>query len=84
MASAPDFSWPDFFQRLEAALPVDDMLAWILREHPGVDERTVMAMVQRILQRDYVVRPSASAERSYVVGGKDWRTFPQSIAARPG
>ena len=83
MASAPEIPWPDFFQRLEASLPIDDMLAWILREFPQADERTVLAMVQGILQRDYVVKPSAREERSYTVGGKPWRTFPQSIAARP-
>jgi hypothetical protein len=78
----PDPASAAFFERLEAALPIDDMLAWILREHPGASEREVLAMVQRICERDYSIRPAATQERSYAVGGGTWKAFPQSVAAR--
>ena len=74
----------DFFTRLEAALPLDDLLGWILRQHPEATEREVLTLVQKVCARDYVIRPSAREERSYTVGGQPWRTFPQSVAARPG
>jgi len=80
MAHPPD---PAFFARLEAALPLDDLLGWILREHPDASEREVLILVQQVCARDYVIRPSAREERSYTVGGQPWRTFPQSVARRP-
>ncbi|HEX6882399.1 MAG TPA: hypothetical protein VF530_03400 [Planctomycetota bacterium] len=79
MPAQPD---PAFFARLEAALPLDDLLAWILREHPEASEREVLTLVQKVCERDYVIRPSAREERSYTVGGQPWRTFPQSVAPR--
>lgn len=79
MAVLPDTA---FFARLEAALPIDDLLAWILREHPEASERKVLALVQRVCERDYLIRPSAREERSYTVAGQPWRTFPQSVARR--
>lgn len=72
----------DFFARLEAALPLDDLLGWILREHPAASEREVLTLVQKVCERDYVIRPSARQEQSYTVGGQPWRTFPQSVARR--
>lgn len=83
MSEDPERIWAAFFERFEADLPVDDMLGWILRNYPTATDRQVMAMVQRIAGRDYLIRPVGSSERSYVVAGEPWNAFPQRVALKP-
>ena len=78
-------AWEDvFFRRLEQALPVDDMLGWILAEFPTATEKQVLAMVQAICNREdrYRIEVAGEAERTYQVDGDAWGAFPQSVAFR--
>jgi len=83
MSDPAERVWAAFFERFEAALPVDDMLGWVLENYPTATERQVMAMVQRIAGRDYLIRPVGSSERRYVVAGDTWNAFPQRVAFKP-
>ena len=71
----------EFISRMEAALPIDDIVGWLVREYPSATEREVMAMVQVIYQRDYVINPSASVLNTYKVGDNRWDACPQRVAA---
>ena len=71
----------EFISRLEAALPIDDIVGWIVMEYPSATEQEVMAMVQVVYQRDYEIRPSSSAMNTYQVGDNRWDACPQRVSA---
>ena len=71
----------DLIQRLEAALPVEDIVGWLIAEYPDSTEQQVMGMVQMIYQRDYDIRPAASEMNRYQVGDATWDACPQTVAA---
>jgi hypothetical protein len=72
----------DFFARVDAALPIDDLVGWLLREYPHASERDVMALLQKIYERDYAIGPSGEPERRYEVGDDGWTAFPQRVARK--
>ncbi len=72
----------EVIRRLDAALPVDDLVAWLLRNYPDVSEGEVLGMVQRIYREDYVIRPAATRTRAYEVGGNRWDAVPQRVERR--
>jgi hypothetical protein len=73
-----------FHARLEAALPIEDLMAWLLEQHPGASERDVLAMVQAVYECDYDIAPAAGTEREYRVAGEVWKACPQRVAVRAG
>ena len=73
-----------FLEKLEAALPVDDIVGWLVREHPGATEREIMGMVQKVYQRDSHIAPAASEERTYQVGDNTWKACPQRVSRPDG
>ena len=66
-------------ERLEAALPVDDIVAWLLAEFPGSGEREIMGMLQVIYAGSFTIRPASSSERHYAVGEEGWDACPQRV-----
>ena len=68
-------------QQMEAALPIDDIVGWLVREFPAATEREVMGMVQVIYQGDYDIKPSAGTLNTYRVGDNTWDACPQRVAA---
>ena len=71
----------ELIQRVEAALPIDDIVGWLVQEYPQATEREVMEMVQVIYQRDYEIQPAASVVNTYRVGDNTWDACPQRVAA---
>lgn len=69
----------DLLERLEAALPVDDLVAWLLAEYPDAADREVMGMLQEIYEADFHIEPASSTPRSYRVGGETWDACPQRV-----
>jgi len=71
----------DLLRRVDAALPIDDIVGWLLQEYPGATEPEVMLLLQKVYQHDYRIDPAASEQRNYRVGDKDWNAFPQRVSA---
>ncbi|RKY22309.1 MAG: hypothetical protein DRQ55_01340 [Planctomycetota bacterium] len=71
----------DFRQRLEAAMPIDDIVAWLLQQYPAASEPEIMGLLQRVYGRGYKISPAAREQRNYSVGGQDWSAFPQRVEA---
>ena len=69
----------DLIERVEAALPIDDIVGWLIREHPGASERDIMGMIQRVYARDYTIAPASSEIQSYRAGDNTWEACPQRV-----
>jgi len=80
--NAPDPRSADLLARVEAALPIDDLVGWLITTHPGASEREIMGMLQEIYMRDFSINPSGEPEQRYEVGGQAWDAYPQRVAAR--
>ena len=81
MTSNPEGSWQDnLIERIDAALPIDDIVGWLIHEYPSAPEQDIMTMLQRIYERDYEIGPSSDAEKKYEVGHTTWDAFPQRVA----
>lgn len=75
-------NWQEgFTERLEAALPIEDLVAWLIAAYPGASERDIKGMLQKIYCADYNIRPADSAQREYRAGGVIWKACPQRVAA---
>jgi hypothetical protein len=71
----------DFQRRLQAAMPIDDIVAWLVKEHPTASEPEIMGLLQRVYGRGYKIAPAAREQRTYVVGGQEWTAYPQRVEA---
>lgn len=81
-ANAQNPEGPSLAERVEAALPIDDLVGWLIETFPEASEREVMSMLQDIYMRDFNINPSGEPEQRYEVGGEAWDAFPQRVAAR--
>ena len=81
-ANAQEPSEPSLVERIEAALPIDDLVGWLISTYPAASEREVMGMLQDIYQRDFDINPSGEPEQRYVVGEGGWNAFPQRVTAK--
>ena len=66
--------------RIRSALPIDDLLGWLVREFPDADLERVLGMM-RLVHEGFDVRPTAHAQRRYVVGGRELEASPERIVA---
>ena len=81
-ANAENPEGPSLSERVEAALPITDLVGWLIESFPAASEREIMGMLQDIYMRDFNINPSGEPERRYEVGEQVWDAFPQQVAAR--
>ena len=81
-ASAQNPEGASLLERIEAALPIDDLVGWLIGAHPGASEREIMGMLQDIYRQDFDIKPSGAPQQRYAVGEQSWDAFPQRVAAR--
>ena len=68
---------------LEAALPVEDLLAWLIEKLPEADEQEVFATLRGAYQRGWRIEPASAEMRTYAVGERTieacaQRAFPRA------
>jgi hypothetical protein len=73
----------DIVSRLEAALPVDDVLAFVLAARPGVEREALMDLMSAVYAAGFEIVPAEADEPSlYRVGEHELRAFPQRVLSR--
>jgi hypothetical protein len=78
MTSAPN-SNDELFAHLDAALPIDDLVGWLLQQYSSASEHDIKRLLTVIYQRDYHIAPADSVEKRYEVAGNVWDACPQRI-----
>jgi len=73
----------DIVSRLEEALPVDDVLAFVLAQRPGAQREEVMALMSAVYSAGFEIVPADTDEPVlYQVGEHELRAFPQRVLSR--
>ena len=67
--------------RVEASLPIDDLLGWLLREYPDADLETLLSMMRLVHEEGFQVGPADTAHRTYLVCGRELEAPPQRVQA---
>lgn len=87
MASTGEPGASDIVARLEAALPVDDLLAFVLRdllsEQPAAGREELMERMRAVYAAGFEIAPADAPSPSvYRLGEHELRAFPQRVLAR--
>jgi hypothetical protein len=70
-------------EKLERSLPVDDLVGWLLEEHPGIARGQLFSMLRAIYGADFEIGPAGIEQKTYRVGEEEFTAFPQRVQARP-
>lgn len=66
---------------LEASLPVDDLLAWLIERMPEADDTEVMAALRAAYLRGLRIEPAGPEMLTYAVGGREIRACAQRVSS---
>jgi hypothetical protein len=69
-------------EKLERSLPVDDLVGWLLEEHPGIGRSELFSMLRVIYGADFEIGPAGEEQRTYRVGEEEFTAFPQRVQSR--
>ncbi|MHC4937957.1 MAG: hypothetical protein ACYTHK_03205 [Planctomycetota bacterium] len=64
---------------LEAALPVDDLMAFLIEKMPEADEPEVMAALRAAYAHGWRIEPAGAEPRTYQLGGRELRACAQRV-----
>ncbi|NKB71507.1 MAG: hypothetical protein GKR89_30920 [Candidatus Latescibacteria bacterium] len=68
-------------RRLQAALPVDDLLGWLIVECPTAGRDQVLALLKAVYAAGWKIGPANQEQRLYRVGDEELRAYPQRVEA---
>jgi hypothetical protein len=66
-------------QKLKQSLPVDDLMAWLIKEHPDANLQQILSMLNFIYQEGFHIVPASEEKRTYQVGDRELNAFPQRV-----
>jgi len=68
-------------QKLKESLPIDDLMAWLIEEHPAANLQEILSMLNFIYQEGFQIVPADEEKRIYQVGDRELNAFPQRVEA---
>lgn len=70
-------------QKLRQSLPVDDLMEWLIKEHPQAELQQVLAMLNVIYQEEeFKITPCGGRKSVYQIGDKELSAYPQKVEAK--
>ncbi len=66
---------------LRSALPVEDLLAWVVEQRPQASFDQTMALMKEIYAAGMNIAAAKTTPRTYRVGGRQMRACPQRVEA---
>jgi len=66
-------------RELEAARPVDDLVAWLIERMPDADDGEVLAALRAAYARGWRIEPAGTAIVVYRAGSREIRACPQRV-----
>jgi hypothetical protein len=68
-------------QEVRGALPITDLMSWLIQKYPQAELKQILAMLNVIYQEsDFLIQPASDERQDYVVGDKTLTAYPQSIS----
>ncbi len=68
-------------QKLKNSLPINDLMAWLIEEHPDAELKQILAMLNIIYQEGFQIIPANQEPKIYLIGNRQLTAYPQRIAA---
>ncbi|MCP5015379.1 MAG: hypothetical protein GY938_08850 [Ketobacter sp.] len=72
----------NLIQRLKQSLPIDDLMAWLIKEHPKAQLQEIMDMLSTIYQGGFKITPASETQTNYQVGDKTLKASPQRVEVK--
>ncbi len=66
-------------QKIRQSLPIEDLMEWLIKEHPQAELKQILAMLNAIYQEKFTILPADEAPKIYRVGDRELTAFPQRI-----
>ncbi len=66
-------------QKLKPALPVDDIMAWLIAEYPKLELPQLLKLLNVIYQEGFHIAPSSEERQVYHVGDRELTASPQRV-----
>ena len=69
-------------QRLERALPVDDLLRWLIGELRGAHRDEVFSVLKAVYEAGFEVAPASRTPQRYQIGRHVFNACPQRVTSK--
>ena len=79
MGADSRFTRHNLIQRLKQSLPIDDLMAWLIKEHPEAQLQEIMDMLSIVYQEGFKITPASEIQTNYQVGDKTLQANPQRV-----
>lgn len=66
-------------QEIKQALPIEDLMAWLINKYPQADLKQIMAMLNVIYQENFEIVPASEEKKTYQVGDRQLSANPQKV-----
>ncbi|MBW2629023.1 MAG: hypothetical protein JRE45_15570 [Deltaproteobacteria bacterium] len=70
------------FRELERALPVDDLMGWLIRALPLANRDQLFSVLKAIYEAGFEIGPASQTPRLYELGRDTFQACPQRVTAR--
>ena len=69
-------------RELERALPVDDLMGWLIRALPLANRDQLFSVLKVIYETGFEIGPASKTPRPYEIGRDAFQACPQRVTAR--
>ena len=69
----------EIVRAVEAELPIDDLLGWLIARYPGANREWVFAALKTIYDGDFTIAPASQEAKTYRIGREELRACPQRV-----
>ncbi len=67
-------------QEVKTALPITDLMLWLITKYPQAELKQILAMLNVIYQEtDFLIQPASSERKNYVIGEQVLTAYPQTV-----
>lgn len=66
-------------QKVRQSLPINDLMAWLIEEHPDADLQQILSMLNIIYQEDFKIVPATQESQNYLIGNRQLTAYPQRV-----
>lgn len=66
-------------EKVSAALPIDDLLAWLIREYPNAQLEQILSMLKTVYQQNFAISTAGELRKTYQVGDRGFDAYPQRV-----
>ena len=83
ISDAPQVMGLYIIHKLKQSLPVEDLMEWLIQEHPQAELQQVLTMLNVIYQEEeFKITPWGGKKKAYQIGERELSAYPQKVEAK--